>query len=175
MNTANFKLAVWLSLLPAFSQCSLVSRPAMPAVATLPPVTEAGLNTLGFRVDGSLWLPVGSFNFPAYKAYYQNNTFWIRGSRLVEGKLSTFGIYLKPLRTGPGTYDLLERSGVGASYTETAPDDELVVQRPRAGTLRLTRLDSVQRILAGTFECELTSPTSGRTVRITDGRFDLTY
>jgi hypothetical protein len=147
-----------------------------PATPTLPAATQDGLNTIGFRVNGAVWLPKGSFNFLPYKAYYKNRTLWFNASQLVDGRLTTFGIYIKPTTTGSTTYDLATRtSSVGATYTETSPDDSYEVQRVGAGTLRITRLDSVQRIVAGTFEAELVSSTSGKTVRLTDGRFDLQY
>lgn len=146
-----------------------------PAVAALPAATQDGRNTIGFRVDGAVWLPQGSFNFPAYKAYYKNRTLWFNTSQLVNGRLTTFGIYIKPTTNGITTYDLAARTSVGATYTETGPDDSYEVQQMGAGTLQLTRLDSVQRIVAGIFTCELVSPTSGKKVRLTDGRFDLQY
>lgn len=174
-----FSLAVWLSLLLVLSQCGMLPRVASPApgpaAPTLPAATQAGLNTLGFRVDGQVWSPVGSFNFPAYRAYYQNHTFWFHASQLVDNKLSTFGIFVQPLAARAGNYDLAERFGVRCAYPETNPADELLVQQAGAGTLHLTRLDSVRRIMAGTFDGELTSLINGRTVRITDGRFDLAY
>jgi hypothetical protein len=161
-----------LSTLLLLSQCDLASP--QPAPLTLPAVTQKGANTIGFRVGETIWLPQGSPNFLPYKAYYKNQLLWFHTSRLMEGKLTTFGIYVRPT-VGIGSYDLSERTGVGATYTETGPDDSYEVPRVGAGILHLTRLDSVKRVIAGTFDCELVSPTSGKQVQVTQGRFDLTY
>lgn len=175
VSTSIFRFLLGLSLLATLSQCHLhIPAPTPPAPA-LPAITQDGLNTLGFRVDGVIWTPAASFNYPLYRAYYKNHTFWFNGNRVTHDKRTSFGIFIRPLAGGAGSYDLAERFDVGCSYFETGPDDELVVPRVGAGTLHLTRLDSVQRIMAGTFECEMTSPTSGRTIHITDGRFDIAY
>lgn len=168
----SFSRLLSLGTLLLFSQCKRATAP-QPLTPVLPPVTQAGLNTLGFRVDGAVWLPKGSFNFPAYKAHYSGHTFWISSNRLLDGKLTGFGLFIKPV-AGTGSYDLQERPGVGTSYS-TDNNDSFNVLQAGAGSVQITRLDSVQRIVAGTFACTMVSPTSGKTVNITDGRFDLSY
>ncbi|RZK26909.1 MAG: hypothetical protein EOO63_14140 [Hymenobacter sp.] len=170
MSFSSFRL-LSLGTVLLFSQCKRADAP-QPLTATLPPVTQAGLNTIGFRVDGTVWLPKGSFNFPAYKAHYSGHTFWISSNRLVDGELTSFGIFIRPV-AGTGSYDLQERSGIGAHYSTA--DDMYNVLQPSAGSVQITRLDSVQRIVAGTFAGTLVSPTSGKTINITEGRFDLSY
>ena len=51
--------------------------------------------------------------------------------------------------------------------------DSYQALQPGKSRLHLTRLDTVQRIMAGTFTGELTSPVTGKKVQVTDGQFDI--
>lgn len=186
----------WLALssLLLLTQCDLLFKKTIqptstPATLTLPPNTQSGEGTIGFRVNGDIWLPYASFNFPRYVAYYKNRTFWFSGNRVERDKATSFSVHIHGFDATTTTYDLLERSEfsgkgdgrtVHAGYSEDASGvssfvDSYVVQQVNKSQLHITRLDTVQRIMAGTFECELVSPTSGKTMQITDGRFDIAY
>jgi hypothetical protein len=85
----------------------------------------------------------GQLYFPALQGLSHEPNLWFNASRLVDGKLTTFDIYIKLTIAGATTYDLAARTSVGATYSTTGPDASYEVQRVGAGTLWLTRLDSV--------------------------------
>ncbi|SFQ82701.1 DUF6252 family protein [Hymenobacter arizonensis] len=165
------RLLLPLLALVLMSQCQLKKSDPQPLEPKLPPITQNGSNTIGFRVDGQVWLPKGSFNFPSWKAYYSGKMFYITANRVGGDTRDQFGIGIDPLQPGTAQFDLAERNGVIAAFSPL--NDDFRVLAPGEGTLRFTRLDTVARIVAGTFEFEAVSATTGKTVRITDGRFDL--
>jgi hypothetical protein len=153
------------------SQCGLKKSDPQPAAPALPPITQTGAGTIGFRVDGQVWLPKGSFHYPAALAYYSGKMFYINAHRVGGTTGDHFGIAINPLQPNATTFDLAERNGVVATFSPI--NDGYRVIKAGAGTLRITRLDTVAHIVAGTFEFEAVSATTGKTVRVTDGRFDL--
>ena len=165
------KLLPLLTLVLLLSQCRWKTNDPQPAAPVLPPITQNGSNTIGFLIDGKVWLPVGSFNFPSWQAYYSQRAFWFMANQVTSSGREQFGINITPLQLGQNAYDLTERNGAICRFATL--NDDFRVTKPGAGTLHISRLDSVQHILAGTFEFEAVSATTGKTVRITQGRFDL--
>lgn len=153
------------------SQCGLKKSDPAPAVATLPPITQNGSNTIGFRVDGQVWLPKGSFNYPSWLAYYSGKMFYINANQVGGDTRDQFGIGINPLQPTQATWDLAERNGVVCNFGRFT--DSYRVITPGTGTLHITRLDTVAHIVAGTFAFDAVSATTGKTIHVTDGRFDL--
>ena len=71
----------------------------------------------------------------------------------------------------PGTYALGDTNANGyAAYRISAGD--YYTDANHKGTVTLTRIDTVARIAAGTFQFTALN-RSGKTVTVTDGRFDV--
>lgn len=176
------KALLFFWLVSVFCGCSCKDDPPAPAEPTLPPITQTGENTFGCYVNGELWLPKGSFSIPSTAADYYNNSVYITANR--EGQ-------------NPDTYIRLD---FGKVYSDTAfvihnyldsdslqyfvynssyyPSGPIVSYYPIAingGELNLLKLDTVNRIVAGTFYFLGVDTLSGDSVRIEDGRFDLHY
>ncbi|GAB3676067.1 hypothetical protein GCM10027594_35610 [Hymenobacter agri] len=165
------KLFPLLVLAMLLSQCRWKKNDPQPAAPALPPITQNGSNTIGFRVDGQVWLPEGSLNIPSWKAYYANKIFWFTANKITSNDRYQFGIHVEPMQPNTAICDLAERNGVTCNFSTLT--DSYRVTTSGAGTLHLSRLDTVQHIIAGTFEFEAVSATTSKTVHITDGRFDL--
>ena len=158
----------------------------------LPAATQEGKNTGGFLLDGQPWLPKASEigNNPytvsaaygpfAYKAHrvsvsmfrYQN----VNNSQSIT-------LYLAGVRR-PGTYQLNQEidpiviSGPEPSHayyriTSGARD---FYTGPRAnGHVTITRLDTVARVVSGTFDAKLKEDGGRDSLSITQGRFDVKF
>lgn len=177
-----FLLASSLVLAPLLlSQCKgLISKALDPQPTTpvLPEATQDGRNTVGFLVNDTLWLPQGTWTMPALGGYYS------RGILVVSGYYdgpkkddeSGFGLYIGDARSGPGTYNLYAPLNTGKPNRATfhRKNGHYETDAQHSGTLTITRLDSVKRIVSGEF---FITPVDrqGRTVRITSGRFDMQY
>ncbi len=139
--------------------------------ASLPAATQEGKNTFGCLVDGQPFVPkpptgIFSSRRDPLEAYIYRTDLLIsaRGDGKVDFALrNTFQ---------PGTYTIGEtqsakygRYGFGADdyFTDTA----------HTGTVTLTRIDTVAGIAAGTFQFTALDYQSGKTVTVTDGRFDV--
>jgi hypothetical protein len=155
---------------------------------TLPPVSQEGKNTIGSLVNGQVFIPRGNVGLPNPTAYYDPNTgggsFHVsmtrfdigdsvrRSFQIIAGNINKTGTY--PVTTPVGdvavVYSrLLIRTNTGCEYM--GMDAAKVKQE---GQLIITKLDTEQKIMAGTFTCTLI--TAGcDTVRMTDGRFDMKY
>lgn len=155
---------------------------------TLPSITQEGKNTIGSLVNGQVLIPRGSVGQPNPTAYYDASTnggsFQVsmtrfdygdsvrRSFQIIASHINKTGTY--PITTPRGdvaiAYSrLLIRTNTGCEYIGM---DAAKVQQE--GQLIITRLDTEQKIIAGTFTCRLI--TAGcDTVRMTDGRFDMKY
>jgi hypothetical protein len=191
------RLSYW-SLLPA--TLSLVGCPAATPEPelSLPAVTVTGANTFGFMLDGRVWLTYGQTCLFGGKCY--PNQLVAVSSALAGGRrtliltttLSTanyqedFTLRLDSVR-GPGVYacTALLNNGTSPAATGFSLQDNKAVdatQRDYASTRRstnritLTRVDTVQHIMAGTFEGQLVNLGAADATRVvSQGRFDVTY
>lgn len=144
----------------------------------LPPVTQDGKNTFGFKLNGAIWHPEGnngldnpyanydatfhggSFGVSAYVNSNTTNQFISFGGN----NISSTGDYI--LASGPdlpGATFLDHKAGC-----EYHQDTDSVT-----GHFVLEKLDLVNGIVAGTFEFTFHSTGSCTEILVTDGRFDL--
>ncbi|MDQ2770011.1 MAG: DUF6252 family protein [Bacteroidota bacterium] len=138
--------------------------------AGLPAATQEGKNTFGCLVDGQLFVPLppaginSSHREPLEASLYRTDI-------LVSGRGNGYVDFALRNAFRPGTYNLGETytgsSGryeisAGAYYTNTV----------YTGTVTLTRIDTVAKIAAGTFQFTALN-RSGKTVTVTNGCFDV--
>ena len=165
---------------------------------TLPAATAVGANTLGFEVDGRVWVNYGRACFGLFGGRCQDNVLraqshnfrGVRSLSVTAGLVTPshqedFALSIDTLR-GPGTYlagpppaswppDAVGTGANGISLTEGRLNQHFV-SRANATRIVLTRVDTLHRIVSGTFEGRLEDGFHpGTYVAIHNGRFDMTY
>jgi hypothetical protein len=182
-----------LVLLPLLSM-SKCEREQPEPTFTLPPVTQSGANTLGFVVDGRVWITYGSTCYYGVGGCATNKVVTYYNARRRELSLFTnlttpkhyesfdlqldslaqVGSYQTTINPTPGANARAVRSlSFGDKANETYYGSFL---KPGKGIITITKLDTIQHIIAGTFEGTLRQGNdSTKLVRITEGRFDVLY
>ena len=144
----------------------------------LPPITMEGKNTLGFLLDGKVWVPYqenpGLFT-PSLNAVFDNTSNKISIEARLKRKgqnSSSIGIIVHLSQTGEfriplqGKIDFLDDSFFNCNEYNCISND---------GLLLITTFDKNVRIISGTFNLNEMVNSCGDTIRITDGRFDLKF
>jgi hypothetical protein len=156
--------------------------PAPPPEPTLPPITQTGENTFGCYVNGELWLPEGGWQSPALNADYYNNFVYI--SAVDVGQNPHTGFHLdfgKVFRdTSFDIHNYLDSAAYqyfvyNVGYSAPTVIFDYYPIALNSGEFNLLKLDTINRIIAGTFHFVAIDTLSGDSVRIEDGRFDLRY
>jgi hypothetical protein len=158
----------------------------------LPPATATGAETLGFRLDGTAWQPAGQrcgiygcrdnrVEASAYVDSRGRRHLLLTAERTDGSRNESFVLQLDSL-AGPGTYRATA-GGPGATggeagtklYFADSRQGRQYQSRPGTASITITRLDTVQSIVAGTFEGQLSSLGGPGTVQVGSGRFDVLY
>ena len=143
----------------------------------LPPATQTGENTLGFLLDGEPWTPNrlfqgdyrksdGRFGITCEYADFDDD-----GNNI--GYSFSIGSVSVPVFSSE-LYQITNRGNLSSSLVKfrhcwywsssTFP-----------GTLHITRLDTIERVMSGTFEVMLIGEDCIDTLSITHGRFDVSF
>jgi len=137
----------------------------------LPAATQEGKNTFGCLVDGQVFVPLPpqgintSSRDPLEASIYRTDL-------LVSGRGNGYVDFALRNAFRPGTYSLGEtRTGNYAAHRISAGDYD--TDATHTGTVTLTRIDTVAKIAAGTFQFKGLDFRSGKTVTVTEGRFDV--
>jgi hypothetical protein len=144
---------------------------------TLPEATQTGANTFGCKVDGKLYLPKKS-SFSSVSPLLVNNSHF--NGFLVEADYVGFPSELNYTVTlalpyfisTVGVFDL-KYFPFGEYAINTAPERTYRTNYVYSGQLTITRCDTLHQIYSGTFYFTGLDTASGKTVQVTDGRFDL--
>jgi hypothetical protein len=151
--------------------------------ATLPSITQEGKNTVGFSLNGEVWLPYYKCNLGANPCgeisarygppYGPNNIIAFQVARQRNGALSALTINsLFPITTIGNKYDSINIEFMGENSSGNNNEWSKSYIGP-AGSFEITRLDSINKIISGIFSFTLfESNGSGRSIQITEGRFD---
>jgi len=173
------------TLIFSFALISLVLFSCKKEVTELPAATESGDNTFGCKIDGSFWVPAGfgiAPTAPKLEARMAGAELYINARNFSSSPTeSEFEIYIKNL-TGTGNYDL----NTGASHPDYSnnyayyvhrkftPDNEWVTTSPYTGTVTITKVDTVNNFVSGTFEFQaINLYNTPQPVSVTEGRFDV--
>ena len=156
----------------------------------LPDATQEGKNTAGWLLDGKAWVPKTnsiSTGRPVY-GYWRKT----RGGNSLSLSFRQFSrqedwaasFFLPDIRQA-GTFVLnqlpaitsgLNSTGYGQFYQQRpTPSVDYYTGPDAPGQLFITRFDTVQNIVSGTFEMSPREAGTGATVAITQGRFDLRF
>lgn len=155
-------------------------------VEELPAATQTGANTFGLKMDGKLWVPQSfiGINAPVLEAQYTGlGDLRIKAMNFASEPTETeFVIYVKNA-AGPGVFPLNQSTDIypnaSASHAyhvvrRLHPLNEWITGPQHTGTVTITRLDLVNRIVSGTFEFTAGSmDNSAAAITVTDGRFDV--
>lgn len=172
----------WIPVMFMFFVLSACSKD----VVELPPVTETGENTFGARLDGSFWTPAG-FGIvptaPLLEARFIDDNIKINARNFSISPTETeFEIYLKNV-TETGVYLLNKNVSIYPNQTESyayhikrklRPIDQWVTNANFTGVVNITKVDRVNKIVAGSFEFRAESMSNpGEFITVTEGRFDI--
>ncbi len=160
----------------------------------LPRATQSGQNTAGFLENGQPWLPKQSTLLgsgpavqarygPSYRGPYELSVGLFRHQDSNHYQILT--LHLAGARR-PGTYALEQEIDPGV-ITRVRPSHALYqASGPRMngnfytgptarGQVVITRLDTVARVVAGTFEATVKRDGGLDSLRLSQGRFDVKY
>ena len=168
----------FLKLLMLVTWGLFIANSCKPKEADLPAPTIEGLNTFGCKINGKVWIANGIRNDqgPAAKAIE------------VEFKQLSASTFYLFIHTNASTKDRVQLSipnaVIGTNILEYRPDEPFAVYYDNqfrlfttsalnSGKVVITRLDTVKRIVSGTFEFEGQYIVSKEIVRVTEGRFDI--
>lgn len=165
------------------SSCSGYSGSDIVPDDTLPPITKEGKNTFGCMINDTLWL--ADKNNLIYEPSFDSGRLNVQGE-VLEFNWSSYNFELVSsigivsgkstiTSTGKykiGLYDEKQNQIGGFCYKEKT---NYSTNTTYVGELNLLRLDSVKRIVSGTFYFDAIDPYTKRVVKIRDGRFDIKY
>ena len=158
-------------------------------VSELPPATETGANTFGAKVDGKFWVPSGfgpiNANSVLRAHFVPDNGLYIEAQNLASSPNETEFLFFIKGVTGPGTYLLnMPSSGYPSQTVSYAyyvkrnitPDNEWITSDQYTGSVTITKLDNVNRIVSGTFQfTAINLYNTPIPLTVTEGRFDIKY
>jgi hypothetical protein len=155
----------------------------------LPKATQNGANTIGCKINGKNCVADegGCFSCKKYSLLYTHGKhFVLSANQIKDEDNSTVQIGLEKL-TSTGAYNLnvltdsYPRSTNIKNFgsferNKPSPFKEFITNPAFGGTVDITRVDTINRIVAGTFEFTAENlDGSGETIKVTDGRFDIKY
>lgn len=156
-------------------------------IKELPPATQTGANTFGLKINGEMWVPKGFVGLPdndLLKARLLGDVLIVTAQNFssspteTEFELRLFGV------TGPGTYQLNTNAtypGGPTSYgyhvkRRVNPLDEWITSTTQTGSVVITKLDTANHIVSGTFQFNAQNiMNAAQTIAVTEGRFDIKY
>lgn len=154
-------------------------------ITELPPATQTGANTFGAKVNGEFWIPQGFGPLPAndiLEARMAGPDLTINARNFSSSPTETeFLLQVKNIN-GTGTYLLNTSVGhpsSGSSYAyyvkrRLTPQNEWITSATHTGAVTITRIDTVARIVSGTFQFNaLNMFNAPEPITVTEGRFDL--
>jgi hypothetical protein len=152
-------------------------------LSLLPSATQTGANTFGCLVNGLAFTPGGKglIDGPVlsckYGLYANGYFFNLNASRKDHsGNFTAVSIQTDSLKISEGETVPLTRfllPGYACGFYLGSLSDHITNDCAR-GQLMITHLDTINRIVSGTFHFNAVS-TSGDTLKITNGRFDMHY
>ena len=147
-----------------------------PFAPKLPEATQTGEGMMAAKVNGVVWEAQGGLIGENPEAFYshESGNFGIRGTYRAD-QVSSMNMAYDNMRT-VGEYNLWGNIGQvrGHHIRFNGKFGRCPAVQSNPGKLRITRLDTIEHIIAGTFEfdgiCE-----NEDTVKVRQGRFDVTY
>jgi len=152
----------------------------------LPPVTQEGKNTIGFKLNGEIWLPYLECSFSGnpcgelFTDVYRTQpsemlpfSFSLAFSRETKNEYTSFSISTKP---NSGIYTIGNKID-SLTILFHKPIGQLYYNYNYHGKMEkaeITKVDVINGIISGVFELTLYQSIND-SVKITEGRFDLKF
>jgi hypothetical protein len=148
-------------------------------ILQLPPETQTGANTFGCLLDGEPFIPSGGIN-PLDAVYQFINGgyyFSVQGNRRnSENNLLTISMGVLNIELTQGyTYQLIENEDGNATGNFLYSTLSNYTSANNSGELTITKLDTENQIVSGTFWFDVVHPLTGEIAEIREGRFDMQY
>lgn len=159
-------------------------------VDELPPATQTGANTFGAKVGDKLWTPQGFGIAPTAPILAAT---WASQGGIVRINARNFSssptetemeIYLQNVYA-PGTFQLNQSTSKYPDQTANygyyierrfMPKNDWITTPQHTGSVNITKFDSVNRIISGTFQFTAASTDNTTSpLTVSDGRFDLKF
>jgi hypothetical protein len=170
-------LRIYTVLLPLVGgwgavSCSLFTDPE----PELPPATQIGANTIGFKVNGKVWVPKDEGEYPPNTAnnpllagFTNYKSFIIDADRMnIEGEKDSFLFIEFPNFNETRNPDIISIVYRQTSIGSWSASNKYPYK------FEITKLDTINKICSGTFYFTGVD-RNGSTVEITEGRFDVKY
>ena len=152
--------------------------PSANPIDQLPPATQTGRRTFGCLVNSQAWTPAGNpFGAPLFTADYHDRNLYVTADRATGANGVTSHQRLQfeiDSLDGPGVFRLNNATSRTAEWSDRESSCLFTTAPAQPATVTITRLDPVNRVVAGTFSFTLATPGCGQVV-VTDGRFDALF
>ncbi len=178
---AKYLSLIGLSLLFLLSACD----------EKLPKPSTKGANIFACKVNGKSWIADagGSFSGKKISIVYQSDrsrkSFVLYATRIAKKSNTAIQLALEDLTTTGTQYFAFDTNAYPgdlqfknhALYSKYEPGTaDYITNSKFNGSINITRLDTANHIIAGTFEFTAENTNgSGETVKVTDGRFDINW
>ena len=183
------RIMLLLTVMPLMAMMKKCEREPAP-VFTLPAATQSGANTLGFIVDGRVWLNYGRLPYTSgerdnLRANYfpgrGRKAFSLSAGQIARDVHESFYLTIDSL-TSTGIYRASTRRNSSRAVRGFLFNDEITnttygyLPMGSTATTTITTLDTVQHIIAGTFVGTLSNVSdTAKRINITEGRFNIKY
>ena len=148
----------------------------------LPPITQTGAKTFGCLINGKTYIPGGGgildrIMIVQYDPTFEQGQFSIKTQKIINSnEYISLSIHADSIKS-PGVYQLSLKSKYWIYYDNLKNNQcffETINQQPISGVLTLTKFDTINKIVSGTFSFKISTPECGL-IEATDGRFDVKY
>jgi hypothetical protein len=180
----NLLVLLFAFMILAGLQCPNNSDPPIPSALepTLPAITTKGLNTVGCKIDGKVWVPYSNTvaSDPAIVSVVDRNSNWKFGFSGKQRKYSDIArniIEMSVVKIYSDTIYYLDEYSQLGSFAAFFPtyDEVFFTTNSSNSYLKIIRFDSINQIISGTFSFEVVDSLKTIKHKITDGRFDLRF
>lgn len=171
---------LWLLLLALSSLFAACKKDSpQDELSKLPPTTQTGANTFGCLVNGKAWMPAGGGVFDnllsvIYDPTFQGGNLSIRAKKIMNGTTTRITLNGDSINF-VGVYPLLLHSHFNVVYSDQINCDfHTYYDTPLSGSLNISKFDTTNRIISGTFSFKVSTAGCG-IIDVTEGRFDVKY
>ncbi|WP_439129017.1 hypothetical protein [Polaribacter sp.] len=139
----------------------------------LPPITQNGANTFGFKVNGEIVIVTNTSNLTAI---YHGGILQLGGGERNDNKEIRIQIILKNNLEEGKNYPFTNSSFYQAEFIdfENLNNCDYNYEDTYEGSITFSKIDKINYIISGTFNLSTKKPDC-EDIKITEGRFDLKY
>ncbi|HSZ87515.1 MAG TPA: hypothetical protein VK787_15890 [Puia sp.] len=173
----SFLFYVIVLLLFSFSNCKKDNGPKSDNPYGLPNATRSGLGTFACRINGIDFIAkYGAYNGLPNGKYSSDST--TLGASFGSNYFLFFDVHVKENVQLNLAYEMYNNSNLSFVYLSDSScfgiSSNVINAFTAIGSIKFSRLDSVNKIISGTFSFQVPIPACD-TLNFTDGRFDIHY